>query len=154
MRSNNPVRWRLLRMAFVATPLLVLPGTAPADDSDSDEQTTTLHGEYVWTYQNEAENLTASFVQTKRPRLNEELVEVEPAEYDVEFKFRFNGQPHTYSGTAKGSLTEGALKGTVFNENKRRKFVFRGEFTDGRLTGEHGEIRRGSERRTGTFWLE
>lgn len=129
---------------WIAVMMALLSIAAPSRSDDSDESgrraaTQAFVGEYVWTGQRESGRLDIFFVQTS------ENV------YAVDFKFRFNGTPHTYSGTAEGSLTEGALEGKVFNEDKRRSWVFKGEFKDGKFSGGHKEIRRTGERRTGTL---
>ena len=40
--------------------------------------------------------------------------------WDVSFRFVFRKRPHTYSGSAQGSLSEGRLEGRVLNESKQR----------------------------------
>jgi len=73
--------------------------------------------------------------------------------WDVSFHFDFRSQPHVYTGTAKGSLVDGSLEGTVKNEDKRRTFTFEGGFEDGTFQGDHAETTRGEPLRTGTLTL-
>lgn len=105
----------------------------------SSEQAQTLTGTYKWVNADNPGSLRAEFTSTGKET------------WDVVFKFRFRGRPHTYAGTAEGSLSEGALEGTVKNENKRRTFAFAGEFEDGRFKGTHRELRDGEVYQTG--WL-
>jgi hypothetical protein len=65
----------------------------------------------------------------------------------------FRGENHTYSGTAEGSLAEGALSGTVQNEKKERTWTFSGSFEAGAFRGTHAEIVDGKEQPTGTLTL-
>lgn len=73
--------------------------------------------------------------------------------WDVVFYFVFNGRNHEYRGIAEGDLLEGPLSGRVQNEPRRRTFTFRGEFEDGTFQGDHFEISRGRERKTGSLSL-
>jgi hypothetical protein len=106
------------------------------------EEKRTLIGEYVWNNRNTGGDLEAIFTPTG------------DGTWDVAFHFTFRGQPHVYSGTAEGSLTEGGgLKGTVLNEDKSRKFTFGGKFEHGEFRGDHAEITGGREIDTGTLRL-
>ncbi|MEM7481053.1 MAG: hypothetical protein AAF481_07740 [Acidobacteriota bacterium] len=100
-----------------------------------------LKGEYFWTYDNTRGDLKATLTPTGENT------------WDIAFDFRFSGEPHTYKGTATGSLDNGSLAGTVKNENGRRTFTFEGSFDDGRFEGTHAELRKGKERSMGTLWL-
>jgi len=100
----------------------------------------TLTGEYRWKAGKEGA-LEAVFTPTGE------------GEWEVDFHFKFRGGKHVYSGTATGSLTEGALEGTVFNESKKRTFTFAGDFEDGKFSGKHAEITGGHEQSTGTLTL-
>jgi len=105
------------------------------------EDTTTLTGEYIWTSRDTRDDLEAIFTPAG------------DAKWDVSFYFNFRDEPHTYTGTASGSLTEGKLEGEVRNESKQRLFVFSGQFEDGKFKGTHAEIRDGNRRDTGTITL-
>ena len=122
--------------------LVVLAGlwVAMIAVADPESTSTTLEGEYVWN-QGPQGDLRAVFTAT-----GENL-------YDVSFYFEFRGRSHTYSGIAEGSLSDGALKGKVRNEDKRRTFTFRGEFENGQFRGDHAETTSGRARRTGTLTL-
>ena len=105
------------------------------------EETQILTGEYVWTYQGEPQDLEATFIATGK------------GQWEVSFDFKHRGTPHTYSGTAEGSLTEGKLEGEILNEGKNRTFTFTGEFADGTFRGTHAEITDGRAGDTGTMTL-
>jgi len=106
------------------------------------EGSQTLTGEFYWTGGGNEGDLEAVFTATGDDR------------WDVAFYFEFRGRPRTYTGTAKGSLTEGALEGTVFNENKGRTFTFSGKFKNGKFRGTHQEIGSGRTTDTGTLTLK
>ena len=101
----------------------------------------TLTGEYHWSGRNASGDLEAVFTSTGDQT------------WDVSFHFKFRGRPHTYSGTAEGSLSQGELKGTVKNENKGRTFVFSGTVKDGKFRGTHAETEGDREQSTGTLTL-
>ncbi len=101
----------------------------------------TLTGEFVWTDRDRSGDLEAIFTAT-----GEET-------WDVSFHFTFRETPHTYSGTAEGSLTGGDLKGTVLNEDKKRTFTFSGSFKDGTFHGTHAEVGSEKSHATGTLTL-
>lgn len=111
-----------------------------ADDTASKGDTTTMVGEYHWNDRASGE-LKAIFTPAG------------DGQWTVDFHFDFRDEPHIYSGTAEGSLSEGGLKGTVKNENKKRTFIFKGAFEDGQFSGDHEETTEGRERRTGTMTL-
>ena len=73
--------------------------------------------------------------------------------WDVAFHFSFRGRSHVYRGTAAGSLTQGALEGTIRNESEKRSFTFSGEFDDGTFQGTHREFKGSSSWSTGTMML-
>ncbi len=123
----------LLAAMFV---LLAAHGLAVAEESK------TLTGEYVWSSRDSGGELEAVFTPTGK------------GTFDVSFHFEFRGEPHTYTGTAEGSLTEGALKGTVQNEDKRRTWNFTGSFKEGAFNGTHEETTGDSKRATGTLTLK
>lgn len=74
--------------------------------------------------------------------------------WDVSFHFEFRGRAHVYTGTAEGSLSRGALKGEVKNENRRRTFRFTGTTEGGTFRGTHSEIEEGRQYGTGTLSLQ
>lgn len=126
-----------LSFAVLAAALLLTAAPAPAEDS------TTMEGSFVWSQRDHSDKLKAVFEPTGE------------GTWDVSFYFTFRGEPHTYTGTAEGSLTEGALKGTVQNEDKKRTWNFEGEFQDGEFNGTHEEIgRNGESYDTGTLTLQ
>ena len=122
----------------VATALLLL---VPAGSALAEGDTHTLTGEYHWTERGAKGELEAIFTPTGK------------GTWDVSFNFEFRGRAHTYSGTAEGSLTEGALSGTVLNDDKRRTFKFSGAFEDGTFSGTHSEMRDNGEAATGSMSL-
>ena len=123
-----------LLVAIVA--LALVPWAAQAGDEQK------LTGEYQWDQGGASGELNAVFA----PK-GEGL-------WDVSFKFTFRGKPHTYTGTAKGSLSDGDLEGEVLNDNKRRTFTFQGRFTEGAFSGTHAEVTNGKGYRTGTLTLK
>lgn len=123
-----------IALLIVATAFLLAPGVGA-------EEPQTLNGEFHWTGGGSTGDLEAVFTAAG------------DGVWEVAFHFEFRGQPHTYSGTAEGSLTEGALEGTVKNESKKRTFTFSGTFADGKFKGTHAEIGSGRESSTGTLTL-
>jgi len=107
----------------------------------ADEGSTTRSGSFVWEHGNNSGDLEAVFIPTGE------------ASWDVSFHFTFRNKPHTYSGSATGSLTSGALGGTVLNENKTRTFTFEGAFEDGVFNGNHSEVGPERTMSTGTLTL-
>ena len=73
--------------------------------------------------------------------------------WDVAFHFNFQG-PHTFVGTAEGSLVSGKLEGTVVNERETRTFAFRGTVKKGKFRGMHFEATGGLRRKTGTLSMK
>ena len=120
---------------ILVTLLLPLGQSAMADG------TQTLTGEYVWTNRDSRGDLKAVFTPTGE------------GTWDVTFYFKFRGEPHEYAGSAEGSLTEGALKGKVKNEDRKRTFTFEGAFENGKFRGTHEETTPGRARETGTLTL-
>ena len=77
-------------------------------------------------------------------------------EWAVSFHFEWEDGPHVYTGTASGSLSEGALQGEVKadGEQKKASFRFSGTFADGTFSGTHANLAEdGSLRDTGTITL-
>ena len=105
------------------------------------DESTTLNGSFVWEHGNSAGDLEAVFLPTGEDS------------WDVSFHFTFRNKPHTYSGSATGSLTAGALSGTVLNESKKRTFTFEGAFEDGVFNGTHVEVSAERAMSTGTLTL-
>lgn len=101
----------------------------------------TLTGEYHWEETGRSGELRSVFTSTGE------------GTWDVVFYFKFRGEDHVYTGTAEGSLADGALSGEVFNESKRRTFTFEGTVKDGAFAGTHAEIRGGGVEDTGTLTL-
>jgi hypothetical protein len=105
------------------------------------EESQTLQGEFHWERRDVRGALEAVFTPTGE------------GTWDVSFHFEFREEPHTYTGTAEGSLENGPLKGTVKNENKKRTFTFEGTVTDGQFTGDHSELDGEKVYDTGTLTL-
>ena len=123
---------------LIAVAALVLTGYIGIVGADEPR---TLKGEFVWNHRDSAVDLEAVFTPTGENR------------WDVAFHFEFRGKPHTYSGTAEGSLTDGGLSGKVRNENKKRTFTFKGKFKNEVFTGAHAETTDGRAQSTGTLTL-
>lgn len=124
---------------------LALAGTAASENappsSPAPSAAQTMKGQFRWTQADEVGELQASFTPTGA------------ASWNVSFRFEFRG-PHTYTGTAAGTLAEGSqLSGEVQDEKGRRHWKFAGTFKNGRLDGEHFELRGGEQERSGTLTL-
>lgn len=130
----------ILTLVALASILLV-PATF-AGDADADAaKTHTLEGEYQWNRMEEPGPIKAVFTATGDDQ------------WDVDFHFVFRDEPHVYSGTAKGSLTEGALEGEVMSDgDEPRPFEFAGETADGVFKGTHG-TKGDDAQETGTITL-
>lgn len=126
--------WLLVTVAVVLAATWPVPGVLA-------QEARTLTGEYVWSGGGTGGDLEAVFTPAAE------------GTWDVEFRFEHRGKPHIYTGTAEGSVSEGPLRGTVLNENKKRTFTFEGEFKDGTFRGTHSEIEEGKEKSTGTMTL-
>ena len=104
----------------------------------AEENTQTFSGFYRWDAQDLSGDLEAVFTPTGETT------------WKVTFDFKFQG-PHTYVGTAEGSLHSGTLEGTVFNERETRSFDFSGKIKKGKFRGVHFESTGGARRKTGTL---
>lgn len=131
---------------FALTLLLTTLGGGPLAEETEEKKPSpprerTLLGEYRWAH-GETGDLRAVFTPAGEDY------------WEVSFYFRFNGQPHVYTGFARGTLTGGKLDGEVKNENRRRTFTFSGSFRGDTYRGTHAELKRGREYATGTLTLE
>ena len=132
-----------MRVAAIAVTVLTL--LLPVQDvavHSLDE--VTLTGEYLWENMHHTGNLDARFTETG------------DREWDVEFRFVWEGDLHVYRGTAEGSLANGELRGNVVTDNPEwpRTFFFAGRFDDGRFTGLHTALQAsGGSYPTGTLTL-
>ena len=96
---------KVTRWLIICALLLAAHGAgAIAEDSQ------TLTGEFVWDQRGNRGDLEAVFTATGENTWN------------VDFHFTFRGSPHTYSGTAEGSLSQGAL--SVVDEGKGTTNVY------------------------------
>ncbi len=120
---------------------IALAPAATAGDAEPIADATRLSGEYYWSERDETGALDAVFEPTG------------DGTWDVTFRFSFRDKPRVYTGTASGSLTDGALEGTVVNDDKKRTFTFAGTFESGSFRGSHAETTAGRERDTGTMTL-
>lgn len=100
----------------------------------------TLTGTFHWTGGEDKGDLEAVFTPTSEGK------------WDVAFHFEFDGRPHTYAGTAEGTLA-GDLKGRVRSDAGNRTFTFKGTFAGGVFRGTHAEIAGGGQHPTGTLTL-
>jgi len=132
---------RKIALSFVLTLIVASLTTSSILAAEEGQDTRTLTGEFHWSARDNTGTLEAIFTPT-----GEGL-------WQVDFNFSFRGKPHTYSGTAEGSLAEGELKGTVQNENKQRTFTFGGAFDGGTFEGSHAETTGDGEISTGTLTL-
>lgn len=127
-------------LCLVLAAIVIAPAVRAAEH-DAAAEPTTLTGEYYWSERDESGALDAVFEPTGE------------GAWDVTFRFSFRDKPRVYTGTATGSLTEGALEGTVVNDDKKRTFTFTGSFENGKFRGSHAETTAGRERDTGTMTL-
>ncbi|HZI94057.1 MAG TPA: hypothetical protein VFE84_07415 [Patescibacteria group bacterium] len=130
------MRTAMVGLAVVAA-LAMSPGVAAGAEGKR-----TLKGTYEWTDAEKSGDLDAVFTPAGEGK------------WDVAFHFVFQGEPHTYLGTAEGSLKEGTLKGRVLNDRQNRTFVFTGSFTEGEFHGTHSQIGDDGEHPTGTMTLK
>ena len=107
----------------------------------SAQDTQTLTGEWVWYEASSRGTLESVFTPTR------------DGEWNVAFHFTFRGRAHVFTGTARGSLSDGALEGTVLNDTRKRTFTFSGTFTNGTFQGTHAEIEDGRAYEMGTLTL-
>ncbi len=106
------------------------------------EESTELQGDYRWG-SGSTQPLRAEFIATGE------------GAWKVAFYFKHRGRPHTYRGTAKGSLTDGELSGTVKTEDQSRTFSFEGSHKGGTFRGTHYEVFGSSRKsKTGTLSLK
>ena len=101
----------------------------------------TLTGEFWWEESGRGGDLRSVFTPTGE------------GTWDVVFYFRFHGESHVYRGTAEGSLSRGALRGTVLDKDRERTFTFEGAFKNGEFAGTHSEVFSGGAEKTGTLTL-
>lgn len=128
-------------MILMALALLVtLPGLAVAEDAAADSET--LTGQFKWNRMDDPGDIKAVFTATGENT------------WDVSFYFDFRDEPHVYTGTAEGSLTDGALKGKVMSDGEKPSpFSFEGKFVDGTFEGVHHSLRDEEPAETGTITL-
>jgi len=127
------------RILLPAAVLFLLIALVP---SLAAEETAVLAGEFNWTSQGVKGPIEARFKATGKDT------------WAVSFHFDWQGRPRVWEGTAAGSLIDGPLQGEVFNSNKRRKFVFEGQVTEGEFSGTHAELDDGEPYDTGTIKLK
>ena len=122
--------------AWILT-LLLVAGSAPAAFAED----TTLKGDYRWDR------------GTKGPL---EAVFTPDGEgvWKVAFHFKHRSRPHTYKGTATGSLTAGDIRGTVKTKGRDRTFSFECTYKNGTCRGTHYEVFGERKSKTGTLSLE
>ena len=130
-----------MRMAMWGTAVVAALVISLGLVTSADEKRT-LKGTFDWTDSGKKGNLEAVFTPTGQGK------------WDVAFHFEFQGQPHTYAGTAAGTLTGGDLKGRVLSDRQNRTFSFTGTFTEGVFHGSHAEIEDDGGHPTGTLTLE
>ncbi|NRA38433.1 MAG: hypothetical protein HRU15_09855 [Planctomycetes bacterium] len=91
-----------------------------------------IAGNYNWSAQGNSQH-TVRAVFTASGQVNA---------YDVKFYFKWGNDQRVYSGTAQGSVVNGALEGEVTADNQpNRHFVFKGTSTNGSFAGDHHEMK-------------
>ena len=123
--------------ALMVAVLVLAAGAAVADT----EKPQTFSGSYDWT-DGSVDDLKAVFQPDGEDA------------WTVTFDFTWNGKPHTWTGTAQGSLEDGTeVTGTATDGN--RNWVFEGSIKDGVMSGVHREIREGRDPyESGTFEIK
>ncbi len=127
------------RVPFMLLVVLVLALFQSVNAPAAEEHT--LTGEFRWEEMGRSGDLRTVFTPTGE------------GTWDVVFYFRFHGESHVYRGTAEGSLSRGALRGTVLDEDRERTFTFEGAFKNGEFAGTHSEVFSGGAEKTGTLTL-
>ena len=122
--------------ALTIAVLALAAGVAPADAGPQ-----TFTGIYDWS-DGDIGSLKAEFTPDGE------------AAWKVKFDFNWQGQDHTWTGTAKGSLADGTeVTGTATDGN--RNWVFEGSVKDGVMSGSHREMREGRKPyESGTFEIK
>lgn len=130
------------RFAIRAVLLLLVVGLAGLALASDDE---TLTGTFVWT--NDDGEIGGDLKAVFTPAGDKE--------WKVAFYFDWEGEPHIWKGTAKGSLTRGKLSGEVTADlGQPVTFAFSGKFKDGSFRGTHRRLRdEGKDRQTGRLTL-
>jgi hypothetical protein len=59
--------------------------------------------------------------------------------YDAVFNFTWKKKNYTYSGTVEGNLKKGNISGIIFNETKKRRFIFKAKTSNGKICGTQWE---------------
>ena len=104
----------------------------------------TLKGDFIW--ERSDEQITGELKAIFEPTGD--------SAWNVSFHFTFEEKQHVYSGTAEGSLTDGALKGKVMSDGEKpQPFEFEGTFAEGSFEGTHTGFRQGERNPTGTLTL-
>ena len=135
---STPYQSRRSQVAIAGVLALALAlATAPAAADPI-----TFEGRFHWTGRDRRGDLKAVFTPTAE------------SAWDVVFYFDWEDEPHVYSGTAEGSLSDGKLSGVVHNENKEYKFTFSGRFNEDKFEGTHQLIAKdGKAQEMGTLVL-
>ena len=112
-------------MRFLALLALALTTALPCLAEDA----LGLDGSYVW----------ERGEKTEKGKLVVTLTPTAKNQWDVEFRFDWEGEPHRFVGNAWGSL-DGKLTGKVDSDDPGHplKFRFEGVFSEGVFTGTHG----------------
>ena len=71
--------------------------------------------------------------------LTGKFTETKSGEYDAVFEFVWKKKNFTYTGTVKGNLFKGKVSGIIFNETKKRRFLFEGKVSKGKIKGTQWE---------------
>ncbi|NRA37630.1 MAG: hypothetical protein HRU15_05780 [Planctomycetes bacterium] len=138
--------------AFFCAIALVIGGMSSATLESAEKKSVHMEGTFVWkTRKKDTHDVKATLTETD-----------EKGVYDVRFDFTWkNKGDQVYTGTAKGSVTEGVLAGEVNDggEKRLRTFTFTGESVDGVFTATHKETttkpgKASKPRDTGTMTLK
>ncbi|MEM6797070.1 MAG: hypothetical protein AAF725_24060 [Acidobacteriota bacterium] len=141
MKPHSAPSYRSTALLVCLALVLLSPAAGSVAES---EEATILEGEYVW--QRSDKDIKGPLKAVFEPQGENT--------WSVSFHFTFQSEEHTYKGTATGALGKGELKGEVMSDgDEPRPFNFEGAFEDGTFRGEHGAMRNGENRQTGTMIL-
>ncbi|MEM7581892.1 MAG: hypothetical protein AAF560_00810 [Acidobacteriota bacterium] len=131
-------------MSKAATAVFVLSALLLTVTPAFAEKSQTMTGEFIW--ERSDRDITGDLKAVFEP--------TGESAWNVSFYFTFEEKEHVYSGTAEGSLTEGALKGKVMSDgDEPQPFEFEGTSADGSFEGTHMGFRQGKPTPTGTLKL-
>ena len=123
-----------LRVLFLGVAVLCAMGAGVHLLADSEGETITLKGIATWSGTRTEITALLTPAETKR-------------QYTVVYTFKWKGRDQSWTGTLKGSLKKGTVRGT--GVTGKRTFIFKMKARKGRLVGQHWETTSGKPKLTG-----